>query len=205
MTPAMRLAIVVATILIVSPLLAWVAAKALIVSAERGQADALVVLAGSSTYIERTRRAAQLYGDGRASMVLLTNDDQLSGWSRAQQRNPRFVDRAADALQRGGVPQDHIEIIPGVVTSTYEEAERLREYAVSHQLRSLLVVTSGYQSRRALWTFRRVFSGTGIEIGIDPIPPGIQTPGPATWWLHPFGWRVVIGEYAKMIYYVARY
>jgi len=41
-----------------------------------------------------------------------------------------------------------------------------------------MIVTSAYHSRRALWTFQRVFSDSGVKLGLDPVPTGQQTPGP---------------------------
>ncbi len=183
------------------PLLAWIAAKGLIVKAELSQADAIAVLAGSSTYRERTHRAAQLFHEGRAARIALTNDNQRSGWSAAEQRNPLFVERAVEELKEQGTPVERIEIVPGAVTNTYEEVLHLREYALARGLRSIVVVTSAYQSRRALWTLRRVFHGTGVAIGMDAVEPGEQSPSPATWWLHKLGWKLVPGEYLKLIYY----
>lgn len=194
-----------ACVLLAWSLLAWGAAQALIVNAELSHADALVVLAGSSTYIERTERAAQLFQAGRAPVIILTNDNLQGGWSVAEQRNPLFIELAAANLRSQGVPADKIETIPQVVSSTYEEAVRLREYALAHGLRSVLVVTSAYQSRRALWTLRRVFEGSGVEVGLDAIPPGRQTPRAATWWWHALGWRMVPGEYLKLAYYLMNY
>ena len=187
------------------PLLAWAAAEALVVRSELARADALVVLAGSSTYAERTRRAAELFNAGRAPVVILTNDNVPSGWSAAEERNPLMVERAADELKRRGVPAEKIEVVPGAVSSTYDEAVSLREYAGARGLRSIQVVTSAYQSRRALWTLRRVFRGSGVAIGMDPVAPGEQSPRAATWWLHPLGWQMVPGEYAKMVYYWLKY
>jgi uncharacterized SAM-binding protein YcdF (DUF218 family) len=186
-------------------LLAWVAARALIVKAELSRADALVVLSGSSTYLERTDWAARLYREGRAPLIILTNDDVRGGWSVAEQRNPLFVELASEELRRKGVPAEKIETIPEAASGTYEEALRLREYSLAHNLRSILVVTSAYHSRRALWTLRRVFEGSGIEIGLDGPGTGIQTPAPATWWWHLTGWQIVPGEYVKMVYYWIKY
>lgn len=187
-------------------LVAWVAAEALIVKSELAHdADALVVLAGSSTYVERTHAAAQLFQQGRAPVIILTNDNLAGGWSIEKERNPLFVERAADELKRQGVPAEKIEIVPGTVSSTYEEAVRLREYASEKNLRSILIVTSAYQSRRALWTMRRVFRGSGVEIGLDAVAPGQQSPRPALWWLYGLGWQMVPGEYVKMIYYWINY
>lgn len=191
--------------LIAWSLIAWVAAEALIVEAELSHADALVVLAGSSTYRERTRRAAQLFHEGRGPRIILTNDDVKSGWAVDQERNPLFVERAADELKRLGVPAEKIEVVPGVVASTYTEAERLREYADEHGLRSVLIVTSAYQSRRALWTVRRVFRGSNTVIGLLAVSPGDQAPKSQSWWLFGLGWKMVPFEYVKMGYYFLRY
>lgn len=186
-------------------ILAWVAARALVVHSELLHADALVVLAGSSTYVERMDRAAQLFGTGVATKIVLTNDNLPSGWSGARQRNPLFVERAADELTLQGVPAEKIEIVPGVVSSTYDEIMRVREYAVEHKFRSILVVTSAYHSRRARWTLCHVFRGSGVEIGLATAAPGKQSPWPTTWWLHKAGWQMVPVEYGKMVYYWLRY
>jgi uncharacterized SAM-binding protein YcdF (DUF218 family) len=196
---------IVALAVVAWSLLAWVAARALIVRAELSSADALVVLSGSSTYLERTDWAARLFKEGRAPIIILTNDNVQGGWSVAEQRNPLFVELAAGELRRKGVPPEKIETILDAASGTYEEALRLREYSVAHNLRSILVVTSAYHSRRALWTLRRVFEGSGIEIGLDAPATGIQTPAPATWWWHVIGWQVVPGEYVKLVYYWMKY
>jgi uncharacterized SAM-binding protein YcdF (DUF218 family) len=185
--------------------LAWVAAKALIVQAELPQADALVVLSGSSNYIERTQAAAELFMAGRAPKIILTNDNQQSGWSSAEQRNPLFEELEFAELLRAGVPPDKVERLAQVVTSTYDEAVLAREYALAQGLRSIIVVTSAYHSRRALWTWRRVFQDSGIEIGLSTAPTGEQSPVPFGWWWHPRGWVMVAAEYPKLIYYWLRY
>ncbi len=201
-----RVLVVAGVALAAWSLAAWVAARALVVVAdELPRADRIVVLAGSSTYRERTRLAAALFREGRAPKVTLTNDDLRGGWSNELQRNPYFVERAAAELRRAGVPDEGIETLPRAVTSTHDEALVMREHAEAQGLRSLLVVTSAYHTRRALWTFRKVFEGSGVQVGLVSVPPGDETPEPATWWLHAQGWRVVAGEYVKLIYYRLRY
>lgn len=182
-------------------MLAWVAARALVTSAELESADALVILSGSAAYKERTHRAALLFQRGRAPLIILTNDNQPSGWSSREQRNPLFVERARDELLRMGVPADKIVILPETVASTYEEGVLVRDYAASHGLHSVLFVTSAYHSRRALWTAHHVFAGSNIVVGLDAPPPGEETPPPLTWWLHGRGWLMVAEEYPKLIYY----
>jgi uncharacterized SAM-binding protein YcdF (DUF218 family) len=187
------------------PTFAWAAAELLIVHASVAKADAIVVMSGSATFRERAQHAAALYNQGRAPKIVLTNDHLKSSWSSEEQRNPYYYERALDELRRAGVPQQNIAVIMVPITSTHDEAVLLKEYAIANQLRSLLIVTSGYHSRRALWTFRRIFQGSETSIGIDPAEPGIQTPSPATWWLHRFGWEMVPNEYGKIFFYWLRY
>ena len=186
------------------PLLAWLAAEALVTNPAPAHADAMLVLAGSSTFKERTHQAAQLFKEGRAPKIILTNDNQESGWSAELQTNPLYVQRAASELKSCGVPEENIEIVPETVSSTRDEAARVREYAASSGLHSILVVTSAYQVRRARWTFDQMFAGSGVSISFSSVPPGDQTPRPLTWWLHRRGWRMVAGEYVKLAYYFVR-
>jgi uncharacterized SAM-binding protein YcdF (DUF218 family) len=192
---------IVAVALVAWCVVAWVAARSLIVTADLPRADVLVVLSGSSAYVERTEMAAQLWKAGRAPEIVLTNDGQKGGWSSSEQRNPFFVERAATELSLAGVPSARVIALPQVVSGTYDEVVLVRQYAESRSLHSILFVTSAYHSRRTLWTVTRVFAGTGINIGVQFVPPGQQTPLPAVWWLSVGGWRVVAGEYAKLIYY----
>ena len=202
---ARRLALTAAIALAAWPLVAWGAARWLVVECDLERADAVVVLSGSSTYRERARRAAEIYAEGRAPLVVVTNDGQKSGWSVEAQRNPFFFERESEELTRRGVPAERIRVIEGEVASTYEEAVRVREFAETNGLRSLIVVTAPYQTRRALWTMRRVSGESGLRVAVDAPAPGDESPRAAVWWWHALGWRLVPGEYAKLVYYVLRY
>jgi len=189
--------------ILIWPVVAWIAARALIVTVDLPTADAIVILSGSSTYVERTHKAAELYKEGRAPLVVLTDDNTRGGWSSSEQRNPYFVERAHAELTKQGVPPDKIRVAPGVAESTHSEASIIRDYAMAHSLRSVLIVTSAYHSRRAFRSLQQSFAGTGTLIGIAPTLP--QTPGPSMWWLHLDGWRSVAVEYVKLVYYRIRY
>lgn len=177
----------------------------LIARSKLAHADAIVMLSGSSVYIERAEWAASLRREGCAPVIVLTNDGQSAGWDETRQRNPSFAERAADELQRQGVPSNSIEIIPQVVKGTHDEALRVREYAQRRGLRSLQFVTSAYHTRRAGWTIRRVFANSGIEVAVDAPPAGQQSPSPPLWWASNIGWKSVPFEYLKFIYYRLRY
>lgn len=185
-------------------LVSWLGARWLIVRGPLERADAIVVLSGSATLSERVRHAARLYAEKRAAKILLTTDDRQGGWSSAEQRNPYFHEIAISELNRLGVPTENIEVVRPPVSSTWDEAMALRDYAKAHNLRSILIVTSSYHSRRALFTFRNFFADGDTQVSIDPVETGIQTPPPATWWLHKRGWQLVLVEYLKLIYYLCR-
>jgi uncharacterized SAM-binding protein YcdF (DUF218 family) len=191
--------------IVLLPLFSWAAARLLIVHTPVTKADAIVVLSGSATFRERARHAAALFNEGRAARIVLTNDYLKSSWSPEEQRNPYYYERSLDELHRAGVPDEKIAVIMAPITGTYDEADRLKEYSETNELGSLLIVTSAYHSRRAFWTFRRVFRGSGKSIGIDPAEPGLESPGAATWWLHRLGWQMVPNEYLKMFFYWLRY
>lgn len=198
---ATRIAILVAA----AWMLAWIGARLLVVTVKLEHADAVVVLSGSSTYVERTRWAAQVFKEGRTPRIIVTNDGLQGGYSIEQDRNPFFVERAVAELKNAGVPPDRIEILPVARENTHQEAMLLRDYSVQHNLRTLAIVTSAYHSRRALWTFEQAFRGSGISLGIEGPPPGRQTPKPSVWWLYALGWKLVPGEYLKLVFYHLRY
>jgi len=196
---------IVSCCILIWPFAAWAGAKFLITEAPLDKADAIVILGGSATYKERAHEAARLLHEGRTQLILVTNDNMRGPWSSAEQRNLYYYERSFDELRNAGVAAQNIEVVMEPVTSTYEEAQVVREYAQQHGLQSVLVVTSAYHSRRALWVFSRVFRDTGIRIGLAAATTGEQSPPPATWWLSTRGWKLVPSEYVKMVYYMINY
>lgn len=193
-----RAACVVTVALAVWSLVAWAAARALVVREELERADALVVMSGSADYAERAAEAVRLFREGRAPVILLTDDGQRGPWSDEEQRNPFFHERTRAELRRAGVPDEAVLLLAGTVTGTREESALLRQEADARGLRSLLVVTSAYHTRRALRTLRAAFDGSGVRLGMEPAG---EAPG-ALWWLGATGWRNVAGEYFKTVYYL---
>ena len=197
-----RFAIVTAAACVLAlAVLASPIARFLIVQAEPSHADVVVVLSGSSVYDERIRHGIGVLREGRALSIVLTNDGLRGRWSRRRQANLTSTERAKDAVRDAGIPEQRLIILPQRVTSTYDEAVAIRGFAEKAGIRRILVVTSPYHSRRALWVFRRVLEPAGVEVGIDSPPPGEQSPSPGTWWLSRTGWRSVALEYVKLVYY----
>ena len=186
--------------------LAWIGARSLIVKKEIARADAMVILSGSSSFRERTHVAAELFAEGRAPRIILTNDDRPGGWSNTEQRNPLFSELALNELVRSGVPRERILLLPDAVHSTHDEAVLLHRYAGTGSIGSLLIITSPYHSRRALWTFRQEFKATNVTLGLGFGDENqADYPSPFLWWTTIKGWRLVAGEYLKFVYYLLRY
>lgn len=184
-------------------LLAPFLAENLIVEKPLERTDAIFVLGGSSTYIERSQQAALIYKQGVSAKIFLTNDGFKGGWNKKEQRNPYFVEKARTELIAQGVPETAVEILPGTVDGTQDEAELFARTFQERNLHSVTLITSAYHSRRTLWTFEREAARNNlpVEIGIEPAPAGQQTPPVTAWWMKRTGWQWVAGEYLKSFYY----
>ncbi len=178
-------------------------AERLIIEKPLEKTDAMLVLSGSYTYLERTQKAAELFKKGVTPKIYLTDDGEQAGWSKLEKRNPPYVELARNSLIVQGVPPENIEILEPQVTGTIYEARILLEKAKSANLKSVLIVTSAYHTRRAFSTFQKIFTENNqpMEIGIVSPPPGEQTPPPFSWWLSANGWKFVAGEYVKSFVY----
>jgi uncharacterized SAM-binding protein YcdF (DUF218 family) len=91
------------------------------------------------------------------------------------------------------------------VTSTYMEAERLKEW-IEHSstpIRSVIVVSDPFHMRRAKWTYKKVL-GNDIEVQMAPVPFE-QTPFQKAWWENLESQKYVRDEYQKYMYYLLRY
>lgn len=167
------------------------------------KADAIFVFGGSSVYVERTGKAAELFKLGAADKIFLTDDGERGGWSKTEQRNPAFVELARNELIKQGVSAENIEILQPPVSSTFDEAKVLTETIEAKKLNSILLVTSGYHTRRAFWICEKVLRENNLQTSLGIVSPetGINTPKPEKWWLSAKGWRFVGGEYLKIIAY----
>ena len=193
----LTLAIIVAVWFFTAPYLATF----LIVDKPLDKADAIMVLSGSAVYKERARKAADLYKQGVAPRVLITDDGAHAGWSRDERKNLPFVELEKRELIENGVPPDSITALPGQVSGTDYEAKELAAEIDAKPLGSVLIVTSAYHTRRALRTFEKILADKPVTLGITGVPPGDQTPEPTFWWIYPRGWQTVAGEYVKSAVY----
>ncbi len=173
----------------------------LIVEKPLEKAGAILILSGSAAYVERTHEAARLFKAGVAPKIFLTNDGQQGGWNQQEKRNPFFYERARWELLAQGVPADAIEVLTEIVEGTQDEAVLFAKTVRTRNLKTVLLVTSAYHTRRALSVFETVLHDNTDSIEIGIAAPETPSPSPYYWWLSPKGWKAVAGEYLKIVYY----
>ena len=182
---------------------AYLLIEYLIVERHLATADVVVILSGSAEYRKRTKAAAELLKNGNVSRVILTNDGQRGGWDPIEQRNPFFVELAVRSLKDEGVDIKDIEVLPGVVGSTYDEGEAVLSAAAQRGYGSIILVTSGYHTRRALWTFERSAERRRlpVNLGVESPEDDRQMSAKLSWWLSRARLRTIGAELPKFIYY----
>lgn len=112
------------------------------------KADAIIVL-GDDYYADRSTRAAQLYRQDMAPIVVASGQQVRPGAS--------LSDLMGHDLFERGVPKDKIVRFPQSAESTIGQAQALEKFTEVKKWRSVILVTSNYDARRARYIFRRVF------------------------------------------------
>lgn len=111
--------------------------------------DAILLLGDDNFYADRATRAAELFRQGFAPLVVASGRRLRPDFGIAGLMTHDLIER--------GVPKDRIIPFPHDADSTVEEAEALEPLAVQKKWRNVIVVTSNYHTRRARYIFRRVF------------------------------------------------
>ena len=185
----MRAVTAVAVGLAVAAVHADAPAEWLVVEGPPGPADVAVVMAGDPNY-ERTKAAVRLWHEGQVSLLVMTGGEPGPGDSAASLR--------ATAIDLG-VPAGRI-LVEEVSHSTREAMEAVEPLLERLGVRRVVIVTSPYHQRRASWAARRALGD--VEVVSRPATPSFWSPN--GWWRTQAGRRLVLTEYAKLVYYVLR-
>ena len=138
---------------LVAGLVLWgyYAGRLLVVAIPVGEADAIVSLASHEW--ERLPAAAAAAARFPKALVILTLP------TRVTIRNCHDCPNRVARLVRAGVAADRIRVLPLTAEGTLGEARACAEFTRRAGLRSVLVVTSAYHTRRALAVFRHELTG----------------------------------------------
>lgn len=174
-------------------------ARALQVDDAEPPADYLVVLGGGPE--TRPFAAADLYRKGFAPKVLIYH-----------QKTDRIVDLGLTpaghelyrkVLELEGVHSDNIQLLPGVVDSSWDEARILHRFLNQNPARRIIVVTSAEHTRRARWVFKRVLAQMPVDVTIAAA--GHLGFDETNWWKDDEGALLYLHEFFKLPFYWIRY
>lgn len=163
-------------------------------------ADAIYVLGGS--WIERGLEATDLFHEGRAPHIVISNAG-LDNGLRELERRRVTITRPGDAfaaLMSGqlGVPADAIEVLPDDLDNTAQEAEAIRAPVAAHHWKRLIVITDRASTRRAGFAMRRAL---GPDVEIIMRAPRLDRFAPGRWWQRRADIRTAMYETPKLLAY----
>jgi uncharacterized SAM-binding protein YcdF (DUF218 family) len=169
------------------PLMRW-AANWWVVEDSFEKADCIVVLSDDNFFADRASRAAELYRQGKGPVVVASG--------RRLRPNAGISELMEHDLIERGVPKDKILRAPHDADSTREEAEALLRLTRLKKWRSLIVVTSNYHTRRARYTFRKIFP-QAVEVYVASARDGDFDPD--QWWMKRQSVKKLTREWLAMI------
>lgn len=107
-----------------------------------------------------------------------------------------------ECLLRNGIDSSSIFLL-GKATSSFEESEEILNYAKSHGLKKIGILSSEYHLRRLRMTFQEKFEREGIELVF--LAAKNENFTPESWYKNEEGLITTFNEYAKMVYYLFKY
>ena len=160
-------------------------------SQQTEKADLIVPLGGGNS--NRTHKAAELYEQGFAPNVLLTD----AGGNDANTR-PHSSDWRIRFLLEHGVPKNML-VFDAIYTNSWEEAVNKLRLMRERNWRRVLVVSDPPHLRRLAWAWGKVFEGSGKEYRLIAAP--LEGWDPGRWWQNDSSARFVVMEVTKLAYY----
>lgn len=148
--------------------------------------DAIVAVSGGDTNA-RTDEAIRLYKKGWADILIFSGAaEDKSGPSNAVVMQRRAI--------AAGVPQSAIHL-DGLSETTRQNAEYTQMIFNSLNIKSIILVTSGYHQRRASLEFNK--QTVGVKILNHPVAR--DRDWSIWWWTNSRGWALATSELFKII------
>ncbi|HEY3741366.1 MAG TPA: YdcF family protein, partial [Bryobacteraceae bacterium] len=141
---------------------------------------------GGDGYGLRILKAGQLERDGYVPAVLVSGPTMNYEVPECELAIPFAV--------RNGYPESYFRHIHGTYMNTADEADAIIAELRKENVKSILVVTSGYHTRRASKYYKHI---PGIEARMIASPDRYANHG--TWWRSREGKKTVLLEWSKTI------
>jgi uncharacterized SAM-binding protein YcdF (DUF218 family) len=164
------------------------AGEAWIVEDTLERADAIMVLSDDNFYADRATRAAEVYRQGLAPIVVASG--------RRLRPYAGIAELMEHDLTERGVPKDKIVRVAHDADNTKDEAQALGQLAAQRKWRSVIVVTSNYHTRRARYVFTHMFPA-GVAVRVTGARDGDFDP--ERWWLKRLSINKLTKEVAGMV------
>jgi uncharacterized SAM-binding protein YcdF (DUF218 family) len=159
--------------------------QGLILSESPQKADAAVAMAGDD-YGERVIGAGQLVRDGWVPYALINGTPYL-GTNHADLTIAYAVEK--------GYPRSYFRPFERDMIATRDETETVARYLQQTGIRTILLVTSNYHTRRTAFLMRKAAPWLKFRMIATPD----QTFSPDSWWKTRAGQRIVFLEWSKTI------
>jgi len=149
------------------------AGESLVIEDQLKNSDAIIILSDDNFYADRATRAAELFRQNLAPVVVASGVRLRPNAGIAELMTHDLIER--------GIPKANILPFPQDADNTKEEAEFLRKLVQSKNWKTVIVVTSNYHTRRAKYIFKKVFP-RDVSVGIASARDGDFDP--AHWYEH---------------------
>jgi uncharacterized SAM-binding protein YcdF (DUF218 family) len=153
--------------------------------------DAIVVISGDEQ-MARFQEGVNLYQKGLGQYLVFSGAAYDNGTSNADVMRSLAVQRGVPGAAILEEPQGE---------DTWGNAVYTRQLLEEHQLRSAILVTSPYHSRRAKLTFDAAYTGSGIQVIVHAAPDSQWRK--LSWWQQPETRRLTFTELQKLAYIIA--
>jgi uncharacterized SAM-binding protein YcdF (DUF218 family) len=159
-----------------------------VVEDDLAPADALIVLSDDNYGSDRAARAAELYHQHYAPVVVASG----------RMLRPYFGigDLMTRDLSARGVPALALLVEPHTAADTLEEAQVMRGLVAAHGWRRIIVVTSNYHTRRARYIYRRVMP-SGVSVSVAAANDSQYDA--SSWWQSRAAIKIFMHEFAGML------
>ncbi len=172
--------------------------KFLVVNDTLESADIIFVLMGGHN--TRPFRAAELYRQGFAPEIVISQ----SALPSAVQFKiyPSQTQVTLSIFEKLGIPDSVIQLayFSQGVSSTLDETKALNEYVNHRSIKSVIIVTDAFHTRRARHIFQKELQDKSIKIMISATPHSKFDE--TNWWKFEQGLIYCNNEYLKFIHYL---
>ncbi len=178
-------------------------AKLFVVSNATKGADIILILAGRPQ--DRVLKAIEAYKKGYGKKICYT--DPINYLSEL--KYPEIFLSQQEIIKKTAEKESvKVYKIPSLkekgVTSTFDEAYDTAAYAKKHSIKHIILVTSTFHSRRALYAFKKIFKKVGIPANIEVYLTKKDLKKVKGWWRREVDISALVTEPFKMVIYFFR-